>query len=202
MKTMRIRLMTAAMAVMIFFGCAGKSDPARFYQILSSRKLVSQEIFDAATPVPVLSVGPVLLPAYLDRPQIVSRSDDSRLSLAEFDKWAEPLEDNISRIILSELTRQFKDRKIALVPWRQETFSAGQLSIAVLQMDNSEQGDAVLVTRWTLTDPGGNMLVSRISSLNAPVENTGDVNAWVKSQGINIETLCQEMAEAIEQRIL
>jgi uncharacterized lipoprotein YmbA len=202
MKTMRIRLMTAAMAVMIFFGCAGKRDPARFYQILSSRKLVSQEIFDAATPVPVLSVGPVLLPAYLDRPQIVSRSDNSRLSLAEFDKWAEPLEDNISRIILSELTRQFKDRKIALVPWRQKTFSAGQLSIAVLQMDNSEQGDAVLVTRWTLTGPGGNMLVSRIYSLNAPVENTGDVNAWVKSQGINIETLCQEMAEAIEQRIL
>jgi hypothetical protein len=201
MKNMRMRLMTAAVAVMIFSGCAGKSDPARFYQIPSSRELVSQDVFNAAHPVPVLGVGPVTLPAYLDRPQIVTRSGDSRLTLAEFDKWAEPLEDSISRIILSELTQQFKDRKVALVPWKQKPDSAGQMSIAVLQMDNSDQGDAVLVVRWTLIDSRGNMLQSRISSLSASVERTDDVNAWVRSQSTNIETLCQEMAKAIEKQI-
>ena len=194
---MRIQLMTAAVAIMIFHGCAGKSDPARFYQISGSRELVSQEIFDAANPVPVLGVGPVSLPAYLDRPQIVTRSGDGRLTLAEFDKWAEPLEDSISRIILSQLTQQLKDRKIALVPWKQKPDSAGQMSLAVLQMDNSDQGDAVLVARWTLTDSRGNMLLSRISNLSTPVVKTDDVDAWVKSQGMNIEALCQEMAEAI-----
>jgi uncharacterized lipoprotein YmbA len=201
MKNMGIRLMTAAVAVIIFGGCAGKSDPARFYQIPSSRKLVSQDVFNAANPVSVLGVGPVSLPAYLDRPQIVTRAGDSRLTLAEFDKWAEPLEDSISRFILSELTRQFKDRKIALVPWKQRPDSAGQISITVLQMDNSDKGDAVLVARWTLTGSGGNMLLSRISSLSASVEKTEDVDAWVKSQGLNIEALCQEMAEAIERQI-
>jgi hypothetical protein len=42
------------------------------------------------------------IPGYLDRSQIVTRSHN-RLHLAEHDRWAEPLRDNIARVIAEDL---------------------------------------------------------------------------------------------------
>lgn len=197
MKRIFMRLLVLFLAVTASGGCAGKSDPARFYQIAPSREMANKEIFNAAAPVPVIGVGPVSIARYLDRPQIVTRSGTSRLNLLEFDKWAEPLEDSVSRMILSELILRLKDHKIALVPWKQKPDSARQITITVLKMENSLEGDAELVTRWTLTNPEGQMTLSRMSSFHSPMEKTGGVEAFVKSQGVNLEALCQEIAQAI-----
>ena len=39
----------------------------------------------------VIGIRPIDFPKYLDRQQIVSRTNGHRLKLAEFDRWAEPL---------------------------------------------------------------------------------------------------------------
>src|SRR5262245_19194049 len=39
-----------------------------------------------------IGVGPVIMPGYLDRTQIVTRSGPDRVKLASFHRWAEPLE--------------------------------------------------------------------------------------------------------------
>ena len=191
-----------AAALMVLGGCTGKSAPAKFYQITPSQEPVSQVVFDGENPVPVIGVGPVILPAYLDRPQIVTRSGENRLNLAEFDKWAEPLEDTVSRLILSGLTQKLNDRKIALVHWKQKPASAGQIAVTILRMDNSDLGEAVLVARWTLRDAREGMVLSHISSHREQMEAGGGPAALVRGQGMNIDALCREIAEAIEARTL
>lgn len=201
MKRGIMSLLTAVLTLIFFFGCAGKSDPANFYQIAPSIEITSQDIFDAADPVPLIGVGPIYLPAYLNRPQIVTRSGNSRLHLAEFDKWAEPLEETVNRMILSELTRHLKDRDIAPVPWELKPDSAGQLIVTILRMDTSAEGDAVLAARWTLKNQEGTMILSKISSFRKPLEKMDNIEAIVTSQATNIESLCRELADAIDKKV-
>jgi uncharacterized lipoprotein YmbA len=62
-------------------------------------------------------VGPITLPKYLDRPQIVTRSGRNPLTLAEFDRWAKPLQDNVSRVLAENLARHIPTDHILLHPW-------------------------------------------------------------------------------------
>ena len=46
---------------------------------------------------PSLGLGPVDLPAYLDRTQIVTRGEGNLMLMAEFDQWIEPVQANFTR---------------------------------------------------------------------------------------------------------
>ena len=78
------------------------STPSRFY-VLSSLSASETIAATAATQGPVIGVGPITLPKYLDRPQIVTRAGSNQLALAEFDRWAEPLQDNVARVLAENL---------------------------------------------------------------------------------------------------
>jgi uncharacterized lipoprotein YmbA len=50
-----------------------------------------------------VGVGPVTVPAAVDRPQIVLRVDANRVALQEQSRWAEPLKESIPRVVASNL---------------------------------------------------------------------------------------------------
>jgi uncharacterized lipoprotein YmbA len=52
-----------------------------------------------------LSIDDVAIPAYLDRPQIVVRTDQNRVEVREYERWMEPLDDMIRRVLLADLSR-------------------------------------------------------------------------------------------------
>src|SRR5262245_33951851 len=66
-------------------GCRS-SPPPRFYVLPS---LTSADTALPAAPRDLtIGVGPVSLPPYLDRPQIVTRASRAKLELGEYDQWA------------------------------------------------------------------------------------------------------------------
>ena len=78
------------------------STPSRFY-ILNTLTASETIPATAAARGPVIGVGPITFPKYLDRPQIVTRASRHQLTLGEFDRWAEPLQDNVSRVLAENL---------------------------------------------------------------------------------------------------
>ena len=48
-------------------------------------------------------MGPVTIPADVDRPQIVATVAPNQVQLEEFNRWASPLEDEIARAIAADL---------------------------------------------------------------------------------------------------
>ena len=83
-------------AMLLLNGCAS-TGPTRFY-------LLSPIGGDHAGGCPdgrtlSLGVGPIEVPRYLDRPQIMTRTGPNEMALAEFDLWAEPLKEGIPRIL-------------------------------------------------------------------------------------------------------
>jgi uncharacterized lipoprotein YmbA len=75
----------------ILGGCLPKpSAPTKLY-ILSPLAGPAVEMHNKTDEIfMTIGVGPVHLPEYLDRPEIVTRINPNELKLAEFDIWAEP----------------------------------------------------------------------------------------------------------------
>lgn len=94
---MRRRLFAIATALAILAAGCASTPAARFYTL-------------SATPTPAatssnlsVSVGPVSVPAVVDRPQIVVSLGPNRVWLDEFNRWAAPLQDNIARVVAENL---------------------------------------------------------------------------------------------------
>src|SRR6185436_8915946 len=85
--------MVAALAA----GCA--SAPARFYTLAPTATA-------GAAPAAAygIVVGPVSLPAEVDRPEFVVQVAPNRVELDEFNRWAAPLGDGIARAVAGNLS--------------------------------------------------------------------------------------------------
>ena len=182
---------------MYLAGCAS-SAPSRFYVLspLVSSKAESQALKDEGCIA--IGIGPVELPAYLDRPQIVTRVSENELNLAEFDKWAEPLKDNFSRVLVENLSTLLCADTISIFPWKGPTPIDYQVEVTVIRMDGNVGGNASLVARWAIfRENDRKMLLTRQSSFSRLLSSEG-YKALVSAQSRAIADLSREIAEAIK----
>ena len=82
-----------------------------------------------------LGVGPVTVPPYLDRPQIVTRTSRAKLALADFEQWAGPLADTIARVLSEDLALLIPTERVVLYPWPRTIDPDYQVTVEVLQFD-------------------------------------------------------------------
>ncbi len=179
-------------------GCAS-SAPSRFYVLspLASSKAESQALKDEVCIA--IGIGPVELPAYLDRPQIVTRVSENELNLAEFDKWAEPLKDNLFRVLAENLSTLLCADAISIFPWKGPTPIDYQVEVTVIRMDGNVGGNASLVARWAIfRENDKKMLLTRKSSYSEPLSSQ-NYKALVSAQSRTIADLSREIAEAIKE---
>ena len=66
----------------------------------------------------VLALGPIDLPEYLDRPQLVTRIGGNRLEVDEFNRWGGALDEEISRALADRIGARLGTRQIYLYPSR------------------------------------------------------------------------------------
>ena len=91
-----------------------KPDPSRFFA-LASLPRTGQRAQDAAgTNALALGIGPIKFPGYLDRQQFVTRISQNRFAVAENDRWAEPLEENFSRVLSQNLSILLQTDRMSL----------------------------------------------------------------------------------------
>src|SRR5512144_2406737 len=89
-RTSIIRLpIVGLLLALLVAGCAG-SPPVNLYT-LSAVGLPSTDIRVPPSTPAIVAVGPVILPDYIDRPQIVTRKSVYQLELAAYDQWAAPV---------------------------------------------------------------------------------------------------------------
>jgi len=140
-----------ALVLMMLTGCAGSS--TRFY-VLTSMPAVSAA--PAASPETAVAIGlyPVRLPAYLDRPEIVTRIDANRIQLAEFDQWGEPLQDAVTRILARNLSLLLPAGRVATFPQAFSGATDYAVTVDVVQLDGTLGKECTLIARWALTGKG------------------------------------------------
>src|SRR4029450_11406568 len=91
-------LVPCSVVLLVLSGCFGSTPPTHFYLIPPLTSGDTAPPASAGQRDLTLAVGPVTVPPYLDRPQLVTRTSRAKLTLADFEQWAGPLEDTIARV--------------------------------------------------------------------------------------------------------
>ena len=180
------------------YGCA-RSPSSRFY-------LLDSLVSPAAAPegknvldnrCVSIGIGPIEIPDYLDRAQIVTRVTPNEIKLAEYDRWAEPLKDSFTRVLAKNLSTLLCVKEISFFPWRREIPRDYQIEVKVIRFDGSPGDKVVLEAWWTLlSGDGKTLLESKRSSFSEPAGGR-DYKSLVAAQSRNLASLSREIAEAI-----
>ena len=173
-------------------GCA-KGPPPDFYVL---HVTTSESIVGAERGVAV-GVGPIELPAHLNRSQIVTRATEYQLDLSESHQWAEPLKASVPRVIAVNLSNMLGSNRVFVIPRRQKISLDFQVSIDIARFDGRLGEAAVLGARWTLY--GRDTREPLLSRVTTVYEETEDdtYNALVAASSRTLEILSTEIADAI-----
>ncbi len=125
-------------------GCS--STPAtRFYTLSPSAQPVVNQSAGYS-----LSVGPVLIPAAVDRPQIVLQTGPNQVFIAEFDRWAAPLKEAIPRVVVENLSLMLGAQDIAIFPRSGPADASYRITIDILRFESLPGKAAIVEARWTV----------------------------------------------------
>ena len=178
----------------IVVAACSQSQPSNFYTLSSLERAPN-----AGTAGPAIGVGPITLPAYLDRPQIVTRSSPNKVELAEFDKWAESLDNIFSRTMADNLGVLLETDRVVVLPRRRNLPLDFQVEVNVTRFDTTTTGQTQLTARWILFGKDSKEpLVSRESVIATLTETPEDFEAIVASMSRAIENLSREIARTIK----
>ena len=141
-----IRLPAIGLLAILVAGCAG-SPPSNLYTLSAIGTAASESQSLQATPA-VIAIGPVSLPDYLDRPQIVTRQSAYELELAANDRWAAPLYDMLPRVLVEDLALRLPSDRIVSFPETGDASFDYRVDVQVSRFDVDAAGEATLATRW------------------------------------------------------
>lgn len=162
MRTYALQLLVACFVLPALTSCS--NEPTHTY-------VLTADVDRAGPTTPggiAVEVGPVSLPAYLDRPQIVTRTAPNSVVQADLDQWGGNLNDNIVRVLAINLSNLLMTDRMMLYPAQDAASADFQVVLNIERFEEQPDGSTVLDTFWSLVDPSnGKVLVTRRSSYQA-----------------------------------
>jgi uncharacterized lipoprotein YmbA len=161
MKATIHHLIAAATLAIIAAGCA--SAPSRFYTLTSTAKGDGV----AAAQYAVV-VGPVTIPAEVDRPQFTVQVASNRVAVDEFNRWAGPLNENIARAVAGDLATLLGTPRVTAVPL--PNFDpAYRVTLDIQQFESVPGKSAQIEAIWVVHKPAGGVTLSGRTVATEPV---------------------------------
>jgi len=163
-----------SIVLVLLLGCTaciqlgGDSQPLHYFLLTPLAKVDTGS--DASRE---LVFGPIEFPTYLDRPQLVTRSLQNELVISSNDRWGEPLQDNLARILKENLQRRLNGLRISSYPWQPANGNGLLLNLIVNQFDGILGQQANVDIRWSLVDSGADqVLVQKHFISHPPIGNS------------------------------
>jgi hypothetical protein len=142
-------------------GCASRA-VEHFYTVSSGDAAPA-----AGAEVQQVAVSPVVIPALIDRPQLVVRTSTHEVAVLENHRWGEPLSVDLTRALIDDLRRARPGFSIATADTPQ-TRGAGQvLDVAITELLSGPGTTASLQASWVLRDRHGNCV--RVGNLESSI---------------------------------
>ncbi len=199
LRTLLARTFLTACSL-LHVGCIGSSPPSRFY--LLSPLSSSDSTIQVVKYETIVAMSKIQLPIHLDRPQIVTRDGPNSLVLAEFDRWAEPLSDNFTRILIRNLEDLLLEQRVFMTSWRGGMKSDYRIFLETTRFD-IEADRVVLDAIWGLLGgPDDTVVLKRRSLVREGIEGEEeDYAAKVAALSRALGVLSQEIATGIKDTL-
>jgi uncharacterized protein len=189
----RIACLGALCAVAIF--AAGCSTPASRLYTLSRAPVPGAPV---APPLPNITVvvGPVSIPAIVDLPQIVVSTGTNSVSLDEFNRWASPLQSNISRVVAENLVTLLGTPRVSQFQQSLGLESDYRVAIEVQSFDSAPGDAAALNAVWVVRRTKDGKAQTGRTSVREPTGAAG-YDALAAAHSRALARMSQEIADVI-----
>ncbi len=186
-------------SLVICIGCASSS-PARFYQ-LSSVNSESAAARDTSRQQSIIvAVGPLRIPDYLNRPQIVTRSGSNEIRLAEFDRWAGSLDHDIVRVLVEDISTFLPAESFFVTPWvstvQAQPSSWYRIDVNIIRFEGTRGKSVQLKAQWAIYDKEKGLLLRRESTMSEEVYGA-TYEAYVSALSKTLFSLSRDISGAI-----
>jgi uncharacterized lipoprotein YmbA len=145
-----LRFVTASSMLFatILQGC-GTTAPARFYTLSPVKEAMTEGRGLADKSRFTVGVGPVDIPDFLERPHIVTRNSGNEIVIAEYDRWAGSLKQDIARVLVEDLS-VYLGPEVSVLSWKRGIPSDWRVAVEVTRLDVTPGREVVLGAQWAL----------------------------------------------------
>jgi uncharacterized lipoprotein YmbA len=171
-------------------GCA--SSPAHLYT-LSATATPS-----AASSKLSVAVGPVSVPAAVDRPQIVVSTSANQVTVDDFNRWASPLQDNLARVIAENLVALLGTPRVTLFPQTLSVEVDYRVQIEIRNFESAPGKSASLDAVWTVRRTRDAKSETGRTSAREKVDADG-YEALAAAHSRGIARLSQDLADVVRK---
>jgi uncharacterized protein len=193
----RFAVLFFALAVLIQTGCA-RTQQSRFYALNPISEKMTATPPNLAMNGKTIGIGRVEIPFHLDRPQIVTQKGPHQIHLAEYDRWALNLRENMKSVIAENLSVLLPDDHVYILPWRGVRPIQYQITIRIMRFDAMPGETVKLDARWVVLEEDERRIpLEQGSQIQLPLPGK-EYNEIVAVQSQAIGELCREIAEAIQ----
>lgn len=174
----------------LILGCAKSSKPVEYYMLDASVGIDNNQTLKGDEG-PMIGLGPIRLPEYLDRFQMVVAVSENKYKLIDGHRWAEKLDQNISLALFKTLPSQLRTDRMIRYPWPQRPGVDFQVKIDILELNIDQDGRSQLVAQWSIKSKDKTILNKR-STFTAQASTT-DIDKMVQAQSECLTKLGQEI---------
>jgi uncharacterized protein len=147
---------------------------------------------------PAVAIARPSLPPYLERTEMVTRSDSGTLEIHENNLWSEPLDAGISRVIADNLRRLTKSTNIQPVGNFITRDYTSLVEIRIERFDPLPDGTLVLECTWKLQPVGGGDASPKSYRTTVPIETT---QPGMRSRVIAMNEALARLSKAIAKSL-
>jgi uncharacterized lipoprotein YmbA len=188
-------------ALVLATGCVSlkRTPEARFFILQSLVALPTA----AQEPVAIVGVETALLPGHLERPQLVTWAGPNELRTDEFLRWAEPLNEGITRTLAENLAGLLPEHQVVVRPWSGRVHARCRVMVALGVFGLQRDGTVRLEGQFRLLpDEGALALLLRPVSLSegplpGPQGKDAPPDPGVEAMSRLLESLSRQIADAI-----
>ena len=118
-----------------------------------------------------IGIGPVTVPAMLERNQIITRSSDNTVTIVESQQWASPLRDNLLQALTRNISTLQSNNIVRPYPWSVHGAVDLQVIVDFIRFDTTPGKSANLEANWTIKNEStrtvlksGHSVINRVMS--------------------------------------
>ena len=143
-----------------------------------------------------LGVGPITLPGYIDRSELVFQSGPNEFQVPPNVSWTGSLQENIASVLARDLREQLGAREVLTYPWPSGRAPAQRVALDVRQFHGISGSDAILDTAWRIEGANGSVLRRGSVNLREPIQGDG-YSAVVAAESRLLARCAAVIAEAL-----
>jgi uncharacterized lipoprotein YmbA len=181
------------LCVLLLSACT--TTPETHFYVLNPLSLPSQSASSEA-PKRLIGLGPVTVPALLERRQIVTRTGDNSVTSSEFHQWAAPLKESLTETLAQNLSVLLPNDIVKAYPWSAYGDMDFHIIIDIIRFETNAAQNAELTANWSIMDDKSLRLIEHgQAKIARPQAGSSRADA-VKALSESLHEFSRQLADA------